>query len=725
MICDFCRVNILESKCGRNWDFHHRSPLELEISAVEGCVFCRRLAAHLQEPERSLPETWYRRVRPGDVAYRWSIRKAASTSELGECIIITFRALPSVLKEELKGTDIKEKVYTADQTFYLLPEKGTRHIPVLEPLRPVHKLCQVNQLIITALSFPPAPEELGNSTASAESWKQVNKWLNECESGHPECRRRHGSGEPFRPTRLLDIGTSDSPWPPKTVRMNCTDIEDPEAPHVESYVTLSHSWGLTRFARLLKGNLKEWTEKGVPWTEVCTNKNFVHAVEVTRRIGARYIWIDSLCIVQDNADDWHAEAPLMHDIYRNSHCNIAASDSSDARGGMFRSRSSHLIAPAQYTGVPGQSSVLLGGKTWRVVSASLWEDDLIGGPLYTRGWVFQERMLAPRILHYAGAQVFWDCATASACEALPAGLPPQLDATARVDRRWRGWLRAPVDAASMDVDDFWAAAVRTYTSNNLTKQSDKLVAIWGIAALVLEKQRQDWGAWGAGLWAARLEQQLAWTVTMSGSVRNPEFPTWSWASVVGTVELAQLWGPDPIYTVTGPDGQPISFDEIPEDSDDKARGIKSSEIKMRCHVGSGILGYHANDSRFVLEVEGANDDSPIQVLPDSPLDDGTSISFLLLLASRDHKKERTEDGQIIVTAFVEDDEDAEYAYSGFGLLISDGGKPDFFNRIGVIRFSEISQDHWDRVRHACGDYGDGKTTMLDPASSSSRLIHLE
>jgi hypothetical protein len=124
MICEFCRVNILESRCDRNWGLHHCNPVDLEISAVEGCVFCSRLADRLQEPKRSLPQSWYRRVEPGDAAYRWGIRKAASTSELDDCVLITFRSLPSRLEKELKGTDSKEKVYIADLTFYLLPESG-------------------------------------------------------------------------------------------------------------------------------------------------------------------------------------------------------------------------------------------------------------------------------------------------------------------------------------------------------------------------------------------------------------------------------------------------------------------------------------------------------------------------------------------------------------------------------------------------------------------------
>lgn len=519
--------------------------------------------------------------------------------------------------------------------------------------------------------------------------------------------------------------------------MNC--VTDP----VETYVTLSHSWGLEpKFSRLLKENFEQWTTKGIPWSDICSNTNFVHAVKVARRIGVRYIWIDSLCIIQDsdNGSDWLAEAPKMQDIYRHSSCNIAASDSNDAYGGMFRSRNSHQLAAARYTGVPGRSCVLLGATTWRVVTGSLWQDGLLEGPLYARGWVFQERMLAPRILHYSREQIYWDCATVSACETLPAGMPLELDTRARVDRQWRGWLRTPPrEDETMDVNSFWASAVRTYSNSNLSCQSDKLLALWGIAAPVAEKQKGEWGAWGAGLWASQLEQQLAWTVVTPRVSTRPinvgleKFPTWSWASVVGAVSLAQSRAPqaqEVFYIVSG-DGNsqtPISFEKVPENSsgEEKSIGVKRKGIEMHCHVGVGEVRYDIYPSRIWLQIEGKSGDTMnIQVFPDTNLVDRTRVEFLILLASRGPKREWTKDGYFVIHRDIEDDEDIEYYYSGFGLLVRRTEKTGAYIRRGVFKFSELSQDQWDDIRRECGDEGSGSTAKLDPTSSSAKSIILE
>ncbi|KAF7514564.1 hypothetical protein G7054_g15201 [Neopestalotiopsis clavispora] len=516
--------------------------------------------------------------------------------------------------------------------------------------------------------------------------------------------------------------------------MDC--VTDP----VETYVTLSHSWGLEpKFSRLLKENFEQWTTKGIPWSDICSNTNFVHAVEVARRIGVRYIWIDSLCIIQnsDNGNDWLAEAPKMQDIYHHSFCNIAASDSSDAYGGIFRSRDGHQLAAARYVGVPGKSCVLLGATNWRVVAGSLWQDGLLEGSLYTRGWVFQERMLAPRILHYSKEQIYWDCATVSACETLPAGMPLELDAKARVDRQWRGWLRTPPrEETTMDVDSFWASAVSTYSSSNLTKQKDKLLAIWGIAAPVAEKQKREWGAWGAGLWAGNLEQQLAWTVVNPGNNARPidpdleRFPTWSWASVVGAVALAQRWAsPGVFYTVSsdGSSQKPIFFEQVSGTSsgEEKSVGIKCKSIKMHCHVGFGEVRYDTDPSRPWLQIKSTSGDSRcIQVFPDTNFVERTRIEFLILLVSRGPKREWAGDGYFVIPADMGDDADTEYCYSGLGLLVRCNEKTGVYNRMGVFKFSELSQDQWDDIRRQCGDEGDGNTAKLDPTSSSAKSIIL-
>lgn len=177
-------------------------------------------------------------------------------------------------------------------------------------------------------------------------------------------------------------------------------------------------------------------------------------------------------------------------------------------------------------------------------------------------------MLAPRLLHFAHHQIFWDCATTSACEALPSGLPQPLDITAGTDRHWRGRLqesgslrhRPLAGAADDSLERFWKAAVRSYTACELTNGGDKLIAIWGIAKLIRDALGE---AYGPGLWERNLEEQLAWRVVECEVDGRPEeqidVPSWSWASVRGVVEVRDRMPEGRWRVVRGHEGEPIAF----------------------------------------------------------------------------------------------------------------------------------------------------------------------
>lgn len=183
-----------------------------------------------------------------------------------------------------------------------------------------------------------------------------------------------------------------------------------------------------------------------------------------------------------------------------------------------------------------------------------------------------ERMLAPRILHFARNQIFWDCGTISACEAIPCGLPQPLDTIAATDRHWRGRLqettslgKSPFSGANGDsVGEFWKSSVLKYTSCDLTKQIDKTKAIWSVAKIVRDALPSN-EEYGGGMWEQALEEQLAWRVAdVKRSERMSELqwrnPSWSWASVKGAI-LAQHRGPfERSYIVKDHDGNPVSFD---------------------------------------------------------------------------------------------------------------------------------------------------------------------
>jgi hypothetical protein len=101
------------------------------------------------------------------------------------------------------------------------------------------------------------------------------------------------------------------------------------------YLTLSHCWGKDQIFRLLETNIDQ-LRKAIPTNRL--PQTFQQAIALTKRMGHRYIWIDSLCIIQDSEDDWHYESSRMGDVYKNSFCNISATAAEDGRMGLFFER---------------------------------------------------------------------------------------------------------------------------------------------------------------------------------------------------------------------------------------------------------------------------------------------------------------------------------------------------------------------------------------------------
>jgi len=234
------------------------------------------------------------------------------------------------------------------------------------------------------------PTSLGSSTNSPGSFDQISRWMKTCLENHPKCKVKRADRD-FLPTRLLDVGpfsnnTGDLvPSHIKVVETASAKIQGP-------YATLSHCWGPTEkgFARLERANSQKFLTTGIDWKDLSRNRNFAHAVEMTRRLGLRYLWIDSLCIIQgpDSLNDWHTEAPLMHRVYRNAHINIAASHSRDRDGGIFFERDVADIVIPRFS--PSREATFLSNaNSWRIFYQDYWNEKLLKNWLYTRAWVFQ------------------------------------------------------------------------------------------------------------------------------------------------------------------------------------------------------------------------------------------------------------------------------------------------------------------------------------------------
>jgi len=262
-------------------------------------------------------------------------------------------------------------------------------------------------------------------------------------------------------------------------------------------------------------------------------------MKVAQYLGLRYIWIDSLCIIQDSKEDWQKEAGLMGQVYSNSVCNISATGASDGSEGLFFDRHPLAIRPfrARVDGAQAKGSYYL-------FNPRLWADGVDDAPLNRRAWVVQERLLSPCNLHFGSTQIYWECRQRLACEAYPVVLPKTLEPndSNKLDTRRGARIREsrglPADP-SLDNYTLWGSIVATYTKGALSFESDKLVALSGIASQ-LQKVLGD--QYLAGLWSNHFADQLLWTAEYAStrsrkSTRPHDYraPSWSWAAIEGEI----------------------------------------------------------------------------------------------------------------------------------------------------------------------------------------------
>jgi hypothetical protein len=247
------------------------------------------------------------------------------------------------------------------------------------------------------------------STGSEEVLKVAKKWLQECLNGHETCQKK---AEVARfPTRLLEL---EFPVPGRVTLFNTSDrsIKGP-------YMTLSHCWGSAKFLKL-EENTCRILYSGFPETSL--PQTFRDAVRIALRLKVKYLWIDSICILQDSPEDWRYEASAMADIYKGSLCNISAASAEDSSKGCFYERLPGLIKPcviqSKWTDIKNEE--------YHLHKSSPWYVDFDQYPLFTRGWVLQERASSPRVLHFGAQQLFWECSEVDASETYPEGFPAQV-----------------------------------------------------------------------------------------------------------------------------------------------------------------------------------------------------------------------------------------------------------------------------------------------------------
>lgn len=418
------------------------------------------------------------------------------------------------------------------------------------------------------------PYQPPGDTASEDSFAKAQHWIRACLTNHALC----GKDEPSPlPTRILDLGANESGGEPGQVRLLESSGQN------ERYISLSHSWGGEQPLITTTATLQE-RKAGIPFSLLPAT--FQDAVRITRRLGIRYLWIDSLCIIQDSPEDWQLEASRMAGIYRNAWLTVSATASSSPSSGCFRHDQAMVAQTPDDDGDDDHLAILFpeAVKLRQDLRLSLRFADAHPDfspfydpkrdkafPLLSRAWAYQERLLAPRVLHFGAQEVFWECMQDLDCECGAMKWTATKHMGSYASRNTAGQLPPKIShyaalhigtAQKSKVSDLkrkekllsrWQEMVEEYTRRSLTFATDRLPAFSGVAAEMVEALRMRYRA---GQWVETLPVGLLWersdptgiTRLMTNDLRPA--PSWSWASVDAPVRfLIPLTGSYPEYAI--------------------------------------------------------------------------------------------------------------------------------------------------------------------------------
>ena len=345
---------------------------------------------------------------------------------------------------------------------------------------------------------------MAHNPSDAECIRFIQERVAICSSRH-DCPRN----KTLLPKRVIDLGHDEN-----SLRLyeSCNESE--------VYAILSYCWGECSGLLKTTSTTLESFKQEILWQQL--PQTIQDAMIIIQRLGLRYVWVDSLCIVQDSYKDWETEAAKMGQYYRNAYITIAASSSASAQCGILKDRMT----------ISEPKMVLFSGEDMmdyfiiaQARPARLWPSPVHDlGPLTERGWTFQEHALSTRMIHFLDSEVIWECRSEMISED---GHPIQ-DNTYSLIREISEIMKSPETA--------WRFCVRVYSSRALSILDDKLPAISGIAS---HFQQKTGYSYLAGLWKETLDVDLVWSSWGWEEADKPpqilEGPSWSWASIHGGV----------------------------------------------------------------------------------------------------------------------------------------------------------------------------------------------
>jgi Heterokaryon incompatibility protein (HET) len=332
------------------------------------------------------------------------------------------------------------------------------------------------------------------------------------------------------PKRLIAI-TTDS------LRLVVADSE------AQKYAALSYTWGGPQpFAatNASVGSLMHgFRVEDLPNT-------LRDAVKLTQRLGLSYLWVDALCIIQDNDIDKAIEISRMGSIYENAAVTIASTRTKGVS-------ESFLSRRVNFHGLSIDDDEIFGfhyrcrdGQRGRIFLMHAYRPNRDQDMLDTRGWSFQERLLSPRVVDYRTEQTKWMCRTSHGQTGFTDGWFDRRSAY----RDHELLMSSQETIRSSDLPSSrivrnaryqWYSILELFTSRGLTRGADRLPAISAVAQRYAKVLQADYIA---GLWKPWIGEELLWKQRekITAAVRPKEYqgPSWSWAGISAAIEIKLL-----------------------------------------------------------------------------------------------------------------------------------------------------------------------------------------
>ncbi|KAF6816482.1 HET domain-containing protein [Colletotrichum plurivorum] len=345
---------------------------------------------------------------------------------------------------------------------------------------------------------------------------------------HSFCRDANGSSESCStlPTRVLDVGSEDQD--PYLFESNGLK---------QRYCILSYCWGLSGNATTTKANLSRHTKS----IRLASLPTFLRqAITATRSLGYKYLWIDALCIIQDDLDDWAREAAIMHELYSRADLTITSLVAADCRDNLFEPRPRESARPIPLKIVLPKRYRPFSTKEESVVEFAAYpdprdlDDCLTKGPVHQRAWTLQEHLMSTRVLYFGPGILHWECLDSYDIEPDPdgvcsEGVPNELDGRRRVKLAIQTCQQQREQSQGSEESPFelWQLQVEEFTRRKLTKQSDRIPALLAISQVLCKAGGDEFCG---GIWSGeKLIPSMCWQLEKADKT-GIRGPSWTWGS---------------------------------------------------------------------------------------------------------------------------------------------------------------------------------------------------